>query len=103
MSVFLTIGANFTYHLNVMPKIKSAKKALRQNIRRYAQNLEREKKLKAVIKEYKKLVGAGKLDEAKKYLSTLYKTIDKMAKVDFIKVGKAMRLKSRLTRQARAK
>lgn len=86
-----------------MPKIKSAKKALRQNIRRRAQNLNREKKLKEVIKEYKKLVSSGKKDEAQKYLPTLYKAIDKMAKVDLIKSGKANRLKARLTRQSRTK
>lgn len=97
------MGADSTYYLNVMPKIKSAKKALRQNIRRYAQNLTREKKLKEVVKEYKKLVSTEKFDEAKKYLSTLYKTIDKMTKVEFIKRGKANRLKARLTRQARTK
>ncbi|MDI6733974.1 MAG: 30S ribosomal protein S20 [Patescibacteria group bacterium] len=82
-----------------MPRIKSAKKALRQNIRRYNRNIERQKKLKGVIKEYKKTLAAGNKEEIKKQLSLVYKTLDKMAKVDLIKPGKANRLKSRLSKK----
>jgi small subunit ribosomal protein S20 len=85
-----------------MPNTKSAKKALRQNIRRRKRNLERKKKMKAVIKEYKKLLTDGKLEEAQKQLSLVYKTLDKLAKVNFIKEGKAKRLKSRLSRKLNA-
>jgi ribosomal protein S20 len=86
-----------------MPKIQSAKKALRQNARHRTLNLAREKKFKDTLKHYKKLIAGGKKDEAQKYFATLQKTIDKMAKVGFIKLGKAKRLKSRLSRQARTK
>lgn len=82
-----------------MPKIKSAKKALRQNIRRRARNLERKKKLQQTLKKFKKLVAEKKLDEARSYLPQVYKVLDKMAKVNFIKRGKADRLKSRLTKK----
>jgi small subunit ribosomal protein S20 len=84
-----------------MPKTKGAKKALRQNVRRRAQNLLREKKLKETIKKFKKLALEGKKDEANAYLKEVYKTIDKMAKVDFIKKGKANRMKSRLSKKAK--
>jgi small subunit ribosomal protein S20 len=82
-----------------MPKTKSAKKALRQNIRRRARNLERKKKLRETLKKFKKLVAEKKIDEAKSYLPQVYKVLDKMAKVNFIKKGKADRLKSRLAKK----
>ena len=82
-----------------MPKIKSAKKALRQNIRRRAQNLERKGKIRSVIKALRKLIAAGKTEEAKSQLGIVYKTLDKMAKVNFLKKGKANRLKSKLAKK----
>lgn len=81
-----------------MPKIKSAKKALRQNIKRREKNIKVKTELKAVIKQYKKLVAEGKKEEAKKYLSQVYKKLDKTAKVNLIKKNKASRLKSRLSK-----
>jgi len=84
-----------------MPRIKSAKKALRQSIRRRSQNLERKNRMKTVIKQFKKLAAGGQFEEAKKYLPRVYKTIDKMAKVNLIKHGKASRLKSRLAKKLR--
>ncbi len=80
-----------------MPKTSSAKKALRQNTKRRAVNLDRKKTLKSIIKEYKTLVSAKKLDEAKAQLSKVFKALDKLAKVDLIKKNKASRLKSRLS------
>jgi len=82
-----------------MPQIESAKKALRQNIRRRKNNLNRQQAMKDVIKEYKKLAAAGKKEEAAKNLSDVYKTLDKMAKVKFIKKNRASRLKSRLAKK----
>lgn len=80
-----------------MPIIKSAKKALRQNLRRKKQNLRRKSRLKNAIKNYQKLLQAGKLEEAKKRLSEVYKLADKTAKMKTIKKGKADRIKSRLS------
>ncbi len=81
-----------------MPRIKSAKKALRQNIKRREKNTKGKTGLRAVIKNYKKLIAAGKKEEAKKYLPEVYKKLDKSAKVNLIKKNKASRLKSRLTK-----
>ncbi|MCX6702841.1 MAG: 30S ribosomal protein S20 [Candidatus Wolfebacteria bacterium] len=81
-----------------MPKIKSAKKALRQNVKRRAVNEKRKIDLKTVIKDFKKMIETGKQDEAKAFLSTVYKKLDKSEKVDLIKKNKASRLKSRLTK-----
>jgi small subunit ribosomal protein S20 len=82
-----------------MPRTKSAKKALRQNLRRRARNLERKKKLASVLKKFKKLVAAKNGEEARAFLPQVYKQLDKLAKVGFIKKNKAARLKSRLAKK----
>lgn len=81
-----------------MAIIKSAKKALRQNKRHRAVNLNRHSELKAVIKKYKELVKEKNGEEAKKYFSQLQKKVDKLTKVKFIKKNKARRIKSRLSK-----
>ena len=81
-----------------MPIIKSAKKALRQNIKHRKINLKRKAELKTVIKQYKKLIVAKEKDKAKEYLSQVYKKLDKAAKVELIKKNRASRLKSRLSK-----
>lgn len=86
-----------------MPQIKSAKKALRQNIRRRRLNLERDKKFKEIIRHYLKLIKAKKTEEAKKYLPKVYQALDKLTKVNFIHRNKAWRLKSRLTKKLKSK
>ncbi len=85
-----------------MPKIKSAKKALRQNIRRRTQNRARLKKVRDAVKRFQALIAAGKNDEAQAYLGTVYKILDKTAKQKVIKRGKAARLKSRLSKKTRS-
>ncbi|OGY60407.1 MAG: 30S ribosomal protein S20 [Candidatus Colwellbacteria bacterium RIFCSPLOWO2_01_FULL_48_10] len=85
-----------------MPKTTSAKKALRQNIKRRAQNIERAKNLKKVMNSYLKLIDAKKFDEAAKQLPAVYKVLDKSAKVNLIKKNKASRLKSRLTQRLKS-
>lgn len=82
-----------------MPKIESAKKALRQNIRRRKQNLGRQQAVKTAIKDYQKSAKAGQKEKMAADLAKVYKTLDKMAKVKLIKKNKADRLKSRLTKR----
>lgn len=82
-----------------MPRTTTAKKALRQSIRRRAKNLADAKKMKDAIKQFKNLVAAKKTEEAKKYLATVYKALDKSAKTNLIKKNKASRLKSRLAKK----
>lgn len=81
-----------------MPITRSAKKALRQSLRRRVQNLKRKEAYKRVVKEVRRLVAAGKPEDAQKLLPSLYKTIDKAAKTHAIAKNKAGRLKSRLTK-----
>jgi len=77
---------------------KSAKKALRQNIKRRKINIQRKKNLKSLIKEVRSLVLQKKIEEAKKLLPKLYKALDKAAKIGLIKKNTASRKKSRLTK-----
>lgn len=81
-----------------MPITKSAKKAMRQTIRRRAQNLVKKESYKRAVRDVRKTVAAGKPDEAKKLLPKLYQALDKAAKTNVIKKNKAARLKSRLTK-----
>lgn len=77
---------------------KSAKKALRQNIKRKAHNLIYKDKIKNLVKEAKSLVLAKKNKEAEGILPRLYQALDKAAKVGVIKKNEASRKKSRLTK-----
>jgi len=81
-----------------MPITKSAKKALRQNVRRRAKNLIYKNKIKGLIKRTKGLILEKKTEEAKKLLPQIYKTIDKAAKVGVIKKNTAARKKSGMTK-----
>lgn len=77
-----------------MPITKSAKKALRQSIRRRARNLRHKNAYKSMLREFKSMTTAGKKDEAAKLLPKVYKSLDKAAKAGVIKRNKATRLKS---------
>ncbi|MBI2064213.1 MAG: 30S ribosomal protein S20 [Candidatus Yanofskybacteria bacterium] len=77
-----------------MPKIRSAKKALRQSKKRRVGNVKKANTYRTAVKNFKKLAAEGKKDEAKKYLPKVYKALDKAAKTGVIKPNKASRLKS---------
>jgi small subunit ribosomal protein S20 len=81
-----------------MPITNAAKKALRQNQRRKSNNIKYKNSLKNTDKEIKKLILAGKTEEAKKIYPKFYKAVDKAAKAGVIKKNKASRLKSRRTK-----
>src|SRR3989338_1955302 len=71
-----------------MPITQSAKKALRQSLRRRARNITQKKALKEVVKAYKKSPSAENL-------SLVYKKLDKAAKTNLIKKNKAFSLKTK--------
>ncbi len=77
---------------------KSAKKALRQNIRRKERNLIYKNKMKNLMKEARILVAEKKIEEVKKILPQVYQILDKAAKVGVIKKNTADRRKSRLSK-----
>ncbi|MDO8264873.1 MAG: 30S ribosomal protein S20 [Candidatus Parcubacteria bacterium] len=78
-----------------MPITKSAKKALRQSLKRKAGNKVYKEKIKSLFKEAKILVSKKKIDEAKKLLPQIYQALDKAAKVGVIKKNNASRRKMR--------
>lgn len=86
-----------------MPVTRTAKKALRQNVRRHAKNVAQKTELKKTLKAFKKLVEAKKTEEAVKTLSLVFQKLDKAAKVGLIKKNTANRLKSRLSARVAAK
>jgi len=80
-----------------VPIKKSAKKALRQNIKRRSHNLVYKVKIKELIKKFRNLIVEKKINEAKKLLPQIQKILDKSAKIGVIKKNTASRRKSRLT------
>mgnify|MGYP001582790503 CR=1 FL=1 len=82
-----------------MPITKSAKKALRQNLKRKKRNLSYKDKIKTLLKQAKNLISSGKISEAKELLPRVYKILDKATKVGIIKKNTAARKKSRITKQ----
>lgn len=81
-----------------MPITRSAKKALRQSVRRRKKNLIYKHKMKDLIKKVRVLVKENKIKEAKELLPQIYKILDKSAKENIIKKNTASRKKSRLTK-----
>lgn len=86
-----------------MPITTSAKKALRQSVRRRARNIKRKNAYKAAVKAVAALLASGKKDEAGRALSALYKAADKAAKGRAIQKNTARRIKSRFAKLAYAK
>lgn len=80
-----------------MPITKSAKKALRQSLKRRARNIQKKEKIKKLLKEVRNLVSQKKIKEAKSLLPQVYKFLDKAAKTGLIKKNTASRKKSRIT------
>lgn len=77
---------------------KSAKKSIRQNIKRAAGNLIYANKMRGLIKKTRVLVSQKKLKEAQDLLPAVYKALDKASKVGVIKKNTASRKKSRITK-----
>lgn len=78
-----------------MPITKSAKKALRQSIRRAKQNRIRKDAFREAVKRVKQAGTAGK-DNLKELISAAYQALDKAAKTNVISKRTAARKKSRL-------
>lgn len=81
-----------------MPIIKSAKKALRQSIKRRKLNLSKKEKIRDIVKKIKKLKEQSKKEEIEKLIPLAYKAFDKAAKAGVIKKQAVSRKKSRLVK-----
>lgn len=82
------------------PITKSAKKALRQNLKRKAENLKKKKKTKNALKEIKTSILQKDEKKAEEALSLAYKMLDKEAKIGLIKKNTAARKKSQIAAMA---
>ncbi len=81
-----------------MPIIQSAKKALRGSARKRVTNDRRKKAVSIAVKTYKKLIIENKLKEAKAFMPTLQKAIDKGSKRGIFKANTGSRKLSRLSK-----
>ena len=79
-----------------MPNIKSAMKAMRQNVRRRAVNLKALEAIKQTAKQVRKFATANNKSEAQKALSSAFAALDKAAKKHILHKNTASRKKSRL-------
>jgi len=86
-----------------MPIIKSAKKALRQSIKRKERNLSKKKDVKTLEKKFLRAIKEGKLDEAKTIFPKMQKSLDKAAKTNVLHKNTAARIKSRLAEKLKGK
>jgi len=87
-------------HFN-MPNTNSAKKALRQDLKRRKRNDEAKDAYKKAIKAAKKAIAAGEKDLTD-LTKTVQKTLDKAAKIGVIKKNTAARRLSRIMKKAQA-
>lgn len=83
-----------------MPNIKSAKKRMRQTLKRTARNRVRKEKLKKAIKAYKGVMAAGETQVVAEELKKVSKAIDKAKVKGILHKNTANRRKSRLARAA---
>lgn len=81
-----------------MPIIKSAKKQMRQNLKKRARNYPFKSKLKTLFKKELQYINEGKLSEAVKMLPEVVSVIDTACKKNLIHSNNADRKKSRLAR-----
>lgn len=71
---------------------------MRQSIKRRTRNLIKKTAYKKAVKNVRKLIKAGKKNEAAQALSLAFKTLDKAAKTHVLHKNTASRLKSRLSK-----
>lgn len=81
---------------STVPITESAKKAVRQSLRKRERNLKKKEAIKNIVKKIKKLINEGKKEEAMGLLPQAQKAIDKASK-SFLHRRAASRKKSRIT------
>lgn len=82
-----------------MPNLNSAKKALRQSIKRSAHNSAYRKRVKSIFKEMNSLINTGKHEDAAHLLPSFYKAVDKAAKRNLLHENTAARKKALMARR----
>ncbi|MHC5035920.1 MAG: 30S ribosomal protein S20 [Planctomycetota bacterium] len=82
-----------------MPRTRTAKKRLRQNVKKRAANREQTARMRTEVKKTTRQIEEGQLDQAKDQLKTAMQNIDKAAKKNLIHPNKAARMKSKLAKK----
>ena len=77
---------------------RSAKKALRQSLRRKTKNIIKKIKIKKTLRELRTLIDQKNFEEAKKLLPQAYKALDKASKTGIIKKNNASRRKADISK-----
>ena len=85
-----------------IPNTKTAKKNLRQSLKRREQNLKRKEALHRIVKQLKKALAAGDKARVQELIPQLMQVTDKAAQKHVIHPNKAARLKSRLMKRVQA-
>jgi len=80
----------------------SAKKRIRQNIKRRSRNRWRKQRIKEAVKAFEEAVVAGDAEAAAKQLQVCYKQLDQVAAKGTIHKNAAARRKARLARRLSA-
>ena len=77
----------------------SAKKRIRQNVKRRARNRRRKDQVKSVVKAFELAVSQGEKAKAAEQLKAVYKKLDQVAAKGTIHKNAAARKKARLARR----
>lgn len=80
-----------------MPNLKNATKALKQSLKRADRNKVVAANIDSMRRQFRKLLEAGKIEEAGKLVRELGKTLDKAVTKHVLKLNTAARIKSRTT------
>lgn len=80
-----------------MPNLQNAVKALRQSEKRASRNKKRLSEIDNLTRQFRKLLEAGKNDDAKALVAKIYKQLDKAVGTNVVKRNTAARTKSRIT------
>ncbi|MDH4198782.1 MAG: 30S ribosomal protein S20 [Spirochaetia bacterium] len=81
-----------------MPNIQSAKKRMRQNVKKRVQNRNKKSSIRTFEKKIRKFTLEKNIEKAKEVLSGYFSLLDKAAKTNLIHKNAASRKKSRLTK-----
>ena len=84
-----------------MPRIKAAKKAMRQSLKRREKNTSTKRKVHEAIKEIMKLGKTQKKSDVEKKLPEVFSLVDKAVKQGLFHKNKAARKKSQLAKMAK--
>jgi len=82
-----------------MPNLASAKKALRQSVKRGQRNQIIRDEIASMRRRFRKLLEAGKMDEAKTMIPLFDKKLDKSLTKKVFKKNKVARIKSRIAKK----